>query len=55
VIAEQVLAQLEQEVPLFPKQKQAEIVIIPYSKYSIARSAVSLCVYHEFLDKKGNL
>ena len=55
VIAEQVLAQLEQEAPLFPKQKQAEIVIIPYSKYSIARSAVSLCVYHEFLDKKGNL
>ncbi|KXT83388.1 ROK family transcriptional regulator [Streptococcus panodentis] len=53
LIAEQILAQLEQAAPLFPKQKQAEIIIIPYSQLNIARAAVSLCVYHEFLDKNS--
>lgn len=51
IIAEQLLTRLQQMAQLFPKQKQPEIVIMPYSEINIARAATSLCVYHEFLDK----
>ncbi|MDO4667799.1 MAG: ROK family transcriptional regulator [Streptococcus sp.] len=49
IIAKQILTQLEQAVPLFPNQKHVDIIIKPFSNLNIARAAVSLCIYHEFL------
>lgn len=51
IITEKILSQLQQEVQLFPKQKQPVLRVIPFSQINVARAAVSLCVHHEFLDK----
>ncbi|RRD32532.1 ROK family protein [Streptococcus minor] len=53
IITDNILNHLQEEIQLFPEQKQTEICIIPFSPINVARAAVSLCIYHDFLDKNN--
>ena len=52
IIAGQVQSQLQAFSQLFPKQKETQIAVKPYSSLNIAQAAVSLCVNHDFLQAK---